>query len=90
MVRVTHEGVSYFPQSGPLMPGSTTAELTIYDSAKKIDGLSQTVEVDRLQSDGKQLQGITLYAVSNKSEPPRTLADEKGTFRDRSPRQRRD
>ena len=80
MVRVTHEGVGYFPQSGPLMPGTTTAELTIYDSAKKIDGLSQTVEVNRLQSDGKQLQGIALYAVSNRSQPPRTLADEKGTF----------
>jgi hypothetical protein len=80
MVRVTHEGVGYFPQSGPLMPGTTTAELTIYDSAKKIEGLSQTVEVDRLQSDGKQLQGIALYAVSNRSQPPRTLADEKGTF----------
>src|ERR1700761_3863984 len=25
MVRVTHEGVSYFPQGGPLMPGHTTA-----------------------------------------------------------------
>ena len=80
MVRVTHQGVGYFPQSGPLMPGTTTAELTIYDSAKKIDGLSQTVEVDRLQSDGKQLQGINLFAVSNKSQPPRTLADDKGTF----------
>ncbi len=80
MVRVTHQGVGYFPQSGPLMPGSTTAELTIYDSAKKIDGLSQTVEVDRLQSDGKQLEGVTLYAITNKSQPPRTLADEKGTF----------
>jgi hypothetical protein len=80
MVRVTHQGVGYFPQGGPLMPGSTAAELTIYDSAKKIDGLSQTVEVDRLQSDRKQLQGIALYAVTNKSQPPRTLADDKGTF----------
>jgi Carboxypeptidase regulatory-like domain len=80
MVRVTHQGVGYFPQSGPLMPGATTTELTIYDSAKKIDSLSQTVEVDRLQTEGKQLQGIALYAVSNKSEPPRTLADDKGTF----------
>ncbi len=80
MVRVTHQGVGYFPQSGPLMPGATTAELTIYDSATKIDALSQTVEVDRLQTDGKQLQGIALYAVSNKSQPPRTLADDKGTF----------
>jgi hypothetical protein len=80
MVRVTHQGVGYFPQGGPLMPGATTAELTVYDSARKVDGLSQTVEVDRLQSEGKQLQGITLYAVSNKSEPPRALASDNGTF----------
>ncbi len=80
MVRVTHDGVSYFPQSGPLMPGSTTADLTVYDAAKKIDGMSQTVEVYRLQSDGKQLDGITLYAVTNKSKPPRTEANDKGTF----------
>ncbi len=80
MVRATHDGVNYFPQGGPLMPGSTTAELTVYDSAKKVDGLSQTVEVDRLQSDGKQLQGISLYAITNKSEPPRTVANDKGTF----------
>ncbi len=80
MVRVTHQGVGYFPENGPLMPGSTTAQLTVYDSAPKVDGLSQTVEVDRLQSDGKQLEGVTLYAVTNKSEPPRTLASEKGTF----------
>lgn len=80
MVRVTHEGVSYFPESGPLMPGSTTANLTIYDSAKKVDGLSQTVEVYRFQSNGKQLDGVTLYAVSNKSQPPRTEASDKGTF----------
>ncbi len=80
MVRVNHQGVGYFPQGGPLMPGATAAELTVYDSAKKIDGLSQTVEVDRLQSDGKQLDGISLYAVTNKSQPPRTVANEKGTF----------
>ncbi len=80
MVRVTHEGVSYFPESGPLMPGSTTADLTVYDSAKKIDGLSQTVEVYRFQSGGKQLDGVSLYALSNKSQPPRTEANDKGTF----------
>jgi hypothetical protein len=80
MVRVMHQGVGYFPENGPLMPGSTTAQLTVYDSAPKVDGLSQTVEVDRLQSDGKQLEGVTLYAVTNKSEPPRTMASEKGTF----------
>jgi hypothetical protein len=80
MVRASHQGVNYFPQGSPLMPGATTTELTVYDSAKKVDGLSQTVEVDRLQSDGKQLQGISLYALTNKSEPPRTVANDKGTF----------
>lgn len=80
MVRAAHDGVNYFPQGGPLMPGATTAELTVYDSAKKLDGLSQTVEVDRFQSDGKQLEGITLYAVRNESQPPRTQADDKHTL----------
>jgi len=80
MVRATRDGVNYFPQGGPLMPGANTAEVTVYDSAKKIDGLSQTVEVDRYQSDGKRLEGISLYAVRNQSQPPRTLADDKSTF----------
>jgi hypothetical protein len=80
MVRVTHQGVNYFPGGGPLMPGTTTAELTVYDSAKKIDGLSQEVEVDRYQSDGKQLEVVALYALRNQSQPPRTLADDKHTF----------
>jgi hypothetical protein len=80
MVRATYGGVGYFPQAGPLMPGATTAALTVYDSAKKIDGLAQTVEVNRLQSDGKQLDGIVLYALTNQSQPPRTLANDKGTF----------
>lgn len=73
MVRVTHDGVSYFARGGPLMPGATSAEVTVYDGAKKVDGISQTVEVDRFQSDGSQLQGIVLFALQNQSNPPRTL-----------------
>jgi hypothetical protein len=73
MVRVTHQGVNYFPQGGPLMPGSTSAQITVYDTAKQIEGLSQTVEVDRFVAQGDQLQGITLFAIRNESKPPRTL-----------------
>ena len=36
MVRVTHGGVNYFPAGGPIMPGATTAEVTVYDTAKKL------------------------------------------------------
>ena len=64
MVRVTHGGVNYFPHGGPLMPGKTTTEVTVYDSAKKVEPLNQTVEVDRYQTDGKQLQGIALFAIA--------------------------
>jgi hypothetical protein len=77
MVRVTHGGVNYFPQGGPLMPGATTAEVTVYDTAKKLDGISQTVEVDRFQTDGNQLQGIALFAIKNGSTPPRALDGDK-------------
>ena len=77
MVRVTHGGVSYFPQGGPLMPGMTSAAVTVYDTAKKLDGVSQTVEVDRFQTDGKQLQGIALFAIKNASNPPRALDSDK-------------
>ena len=77
MVRVTHGGVNYFPHGGPLMPGATTAAVTVYDTAKKLDGLSQTVEVDRYQTDGNQLQVIALFALKNDSKPPRTLDADK-------------
>jgi hypothetical protein len=77
MVRVTHGGVNYFPQGGPLMPGATTAEVTVYDTAKNLDGISQTVEVDRFQTDGSQLQGIALFAIKNGSAPPRALDGDK-------------
>lgn len=77
MVRVTHSGVNYFPRGGPLMPGKTTAELTVYDAAKKVDGLQQMVEVDRIQADGSQLQVIALFAIQNESKPPRTQVDDR-------------
>jgi hypothetical protein len=77
MVRVTHGGVNYFPQGGPIMPGATTAEVTVYDTAKKVEPLNQTVEVDRYQSDGKQLQVIALFAIQNASNPPRTMDSDK-------------
>jgi len=77
MVRVTHGGVSYFPQGGPIMPGATTTAVTVFDTAKKVEPLNQTVEVDRYQSDGKQLQVIALFAIQNTSNPPRTMDSDK-------------
>src|SRR5437879_292585 len=39
LVRVTHDGVNYFPPGGPIRPGAATVEIPIYDAAKKVDGI---------------------------------------------------
>ena len=74
LVRVIHQGVTYHAQ---LPPGRSSADVDVYDAAKKIDNLSATVQVMRIQGDGKTLQVTELYAVNNASNPPKTLmADE--------------
>ena len=35
---------------------------------KESDGVWQTVEVQRLQSDGKQLEGVALFAIRDQSQ----------------------
>lgn len=77
MVRVTHGGVNYFPRGGPLMPGATTADVTVYDAAKHVDGLQQMVEVNRIQAEGSQLQVIALFGIQNQSNPPRTVVSDR-------------
>jgi hypothetical protein len=74
LVRVTHDGVNYFPPGGPIRPGMTTVEIPVYDGAKKIDGLSTTVDVMRVQADGGNLQILELVALKNDSKPPRALS----------------
>ena len=74
LVRVIHQGVTYHAQ---VPPGQSSADVTVYDAVKKIDNLSATVQVMRLQGQGNQLQVTELYAVKNASSPPKTLmADE--------------
>ncbi|MGZ4787798.1 MAG: carboxypeptidase regulatory-like domain-containing protein [Terriglobales bacterium] len=77
LVRVTHEGVNYFPSGGPIRPGQTSTSVDVYDSAKKPDGVTTNVNVVRLQADGSTLQAVELIAVKNGSNPPRTVAGEK-------------
>jgi 5-hydroxyisourate hydrolase-like protein (transthyretin family) len=73
LVRVTYQGANYFKM---VPPGVTSADIQIFDSAKKVDGIAGTVRVIRAQTDANTLQVIELYAVSNKSSPPRTVASD--------------
>jgi hypothetical protein len=69
LVRAIHQGVTYH-QMAP--PGTNSVEVQVYDVAKTIPDLSMTADVMRFQTDGGQLQGTRLFAVSNTSSPPRT------------------
>lgn len=69
LVRVNHQGVNYFQ---PAPPGTNSVDLTVYDVAKKLDGVSTTVDVMRFQAQNGQLQVLELFAVQNSSKPPRS------------------
>jgi hypothetical protein len=71
LVRVIYQGANYFKM---VPPGVSNADIEIYDAAKKIDAINGTVRVIRAQTNGNTLQVIELYAVANKSNPPRTLS----------------
>lgn len=70
LVRATYQGANYFAM---VPPGMSQGDLSIYDGAKKVDGITGTVDVMKLQSDGNALQVTELWAVDNKSNPPRAL-----------------
>ncbi|MFB3812895.1 MAG: carboxypeptidase regulatory-like domain-containing protein [Terriglobales bacterium] len=74
LVRANHQNVGYFKMAPP---GTTSVELQIYDAANKLEGISNTVDVMRFQSDGSTLQVMELFAVQNLSSPARTLAGER-------------
>jgi hypothetical protein len=77
IVRVTHNGVNYFPQTGPIRPGMTTVDLDVYDAAAKVDGVAGTVDIIRVQADGGNLQIMRMSVVKNSSNPPRAMNGDK-------------
>jgi hypothetical protein len=69
LVRVVHQGVTYHRMAPP---GSTSVEVQVYDVTQKVKELTVTADVLRFQAQGNELQGVRLFAVDNKSNPPRT------------------
>jgi hypothetical protein len=69
LIRAIHQGVTYHRMAPP---GTTSVEVQVFDVSKKVEGISVTADVVRFQAQGNELQGIRLFAVDNKSNPPRT------------------
>jgi Carboxypeptidase regulatory-like domain len=68
LIRVAFHDVNYHKVAPP---GTTTADVTVYDSAKKVEGLRVNVET-AYQTDAGKLQAVQFYTVRNESNPPRT------------------
>ncbi len=75
LIKVEHQKGSYFKN---MPPGSTTAAITVYDVATKVDGVSTEADVLRMEVENGQLKVTENYFVKNTSSPPRTQADPHG------------
>ncbi|HUO27434.1 MAG TPA: hypothetical protein VMU61_17335 [Candidatus Aquilonibacter sp.] len=74
LIRVIHQEVTYH-QMAP--PGTTSAEVEVYDVAKKLDqGVSVVADIMRMQVEQGQLEVVRMFAVDNTSKPPRTQMNE--------------
>ena len=74
LLRVTHQGVNY---SQNVTPGTASADITIFDSARQVAGIFEEARVYRLQTDNGQLEVKANYNLRNESTPPRTkMGDE--------------
>jgi hypothetical protein len=70
LVRAIYKDVTYHK---PLMPGTTNADLQVFEAAEKVDGVGVVAQIMRVQStDGSRLEVAELYTVKNASNPPRT------------------
>jgi hypothetical protein len=69
LIRVTHQGAEYFvaaPQGGG------QGDISVYDVASKVDGVTVDENVIGVESDNGQLRVVESYTVHNASTPPRT------------------
>jgi hypothetical protein len=74
LVRATHQAVTY-QRMAP--PGTTSAEVEVYDVGKQIDGIEVVADIMRMQVEQGQLQVKREFAVQNSSKPLRTQMNER-------------
>ena len=69
LIRVTHQGADYFV-SAP--QGGGPADISVFDVAPKVDGVTVDEHVIGVETDNGQLRVVESYVVRNGSTPPRT------------------
>lgn len=74
LVRAIHQDVTYHRMAPP---GTTSVELSVYDVAKKIEGINLIADIVRVQVEQGQLEIVREFGVQNSSKPPRTQMNER-------------
>ncbi|MGZ5165698.1 MAG: hypothetical protein ACXWCQ_34825, partial [Burkholderiales bacterium] len=69
-----HQGVTYHRMAPP---GTTSVEVEVFDVSKKLDGMEVVADMMRVQAEQGQLEVQRMFAVENKSKPPRTQMNDR-------------
>ncbi len=69
LVRVTHQGAEYFTAAPQ---GGGQGNISVYDVAPKVDGVTISERVTGIETDNGQLRVVERYDLHNESTPPRT------------------
>jgi len=69
LVKVTHQGADYFI---PAPQGGGQGDVSVFDVAAKVNGVSIGEHVTGIESDNGQLRVVERYEVHNASTPPTT------------------
>ena len=69
LVKVTHQGAEYFI---PAPQGGGPGDISVYDVAAKVSGVTIAERVVGVESDNGQLRVVERYSVHNASAPPTT------------------
>ena len=70
LIRVDHQKAAYFQ---PVPPGTTTADVDVYDVLPKVEGVSTEADVLRVtEANSNGLHIIENFFIKNDSKPPRT------------------
>ena len=69
LVKVTHQGAEYFI---PTPQGGGPGDVSVYDVAAKVSGVTIAERVAGVESDNGQLRVVERYSIHNSSTPPTT------------------
>jgi hypothetical protein len=74
LIRVIHQGVTYHHMAPP---GTASADVQVFDVAKKVEGISATADLLYVQAKPDELGVTRIFAVNNASKPQLTQMNDR-------------